>query len=303
MEFRFPILPGNKEEPIWTGAGFQIGSEKVPVLKYTQCDVGWDAALTDFHEKEVEAGNYYIDRASRLHAQLELERNIKNRNAVILEIGSSSGYLLRDIKKSSPDAFLIGSDCIPEPLENIASKTSEIPLIQFDLVECPLPDNYIDVIIALNVLEHIKDDKTALKQIYRILKPGGYAILEAPANQDLYDFFDEQLKHFRRYNLNNLCDMARKENFTIIKASHFAFFIYPAFKFVKLWNKRKEMRNKSYNKTNVKNLIQMGGIFNDYILYYVMLFELYLGNFISYPFGIRCLLTLQKPQNLLPIQN
>ena len=140
MEVKFPILPGNNEEPVWTGAGFQIGSENVPVLKYTQCNIGWDAALTDFHEKEVEAGNYYIDRASRLHAQSELERHIKNKNAVILEIGSSSGYLFRDIKKSFPETFLIGSDCIPEPLENIARKMPEVPLIQFDLVECPLPD-------------------------------------------------------------------------------------------------------------------------------------------------------------------
>ncbi len=122
----------------------------------------------------------------------------------------------------------------------------------------PFRIHYVDVIIALNVLEHIRDDKTALEQIYRILKPGDFAILEAPANQELYDFFDEQLKHFRRYNLNDLCDMAREANFTIIKASHFAFFIYPAFKFVKLRNKRKEMRNKSYDKTNVKTLIQDG---------------------------------------------
>lgn len=297
MEFLFPIPPGYHEEPIWTGREFQIGSEKIRVLKYTQCNVGWDASLTDFHEKEVEAGDYYIDRASRIHALFELERTIKNRNAIILEIGSSSGYLLRDIKNSHPDTFLIGSDCISEPLENIANKMPKIPVIQFDLVKCPLPDNYVDVVVALNVLEHIKEDEVALKQIYRILKPGGYAIIEVPANQDLYDFFDDQLKHFRRYNINNLCDIARKSKFTIIKASHFGVFIYPAFKFVKLRNKRKGMRNKSYNKTNVKNLIQMGGIFNDYVLYYVMLFELYLGKFIGYPFGIRCLLTIQKPFN------
>lgn len=295
MEFKFPIPPGYTGEPIWTGKGFQIGSEKVPVLKYTQSDVGWDASLTDFHEKEVEAGNYYIDRASRLHARLEVERNIKNKSAVILEIGSSSGYLLRDIKKAFPENFLIGSDCIPEPLENINSKMPDIPLIQFDLVECPLYDNCVDVVIALNVLEHIKDDEAALEQMYRILKPGGYAIIEVPANQDLYDFFDEQLKHFRRYNLNDLCDMARNLKFIIIHASYFGFFIYPAFKFVKLRNKRRDLRNKSHNKTSVKNLIHMGGPFNDYILYWIMLFELYLGKTINYKSGIRCLLTLQKP--------
>jgi ubiquinone/menaquinone biosynthesis C-methylase UbiE len=294
MDIKFPTPPGYNEVPIWTSDGFKVGSEKVSILKYTECDIGWDASLTDFHEKEVEAGNYYIDRASRLHACFELESIKKTKNIVILEIGSSSGYLLRDIKKSFPDAFLIGSDCISETLENIAAD-SRIPLIQFDLVKCPLPDDYVDVIIALNVLEHIENDTEALKQIYRILKPGGYAIIEVPANQDLYDFFDEQLKHFRRYNLKNLRKMATNENFRIIRASHFGFFIYPAFKIVKLWNKRKNQPNIQYSKTNVKNLIHMGGPFNEYILYWIMLVELYLGKVISYPTGIRCLLTIQKP--------
>jgi ubiquinone/menaquinone biosynthesis C-methylase UbiE len=300
MEFIFPTPPGYNQEPLWTGGGFQIGSEKIPVLKYTQCNAGWDASLTDFHEKEVEAGNYYIDRASRLHARFELEKSIGNRSAVVLEIGTSSGYLLRDIKKSFPEVFLIGSDCIHEPLENIAKKIPEVPLIQFDLIECPLPNNCVDCVIALNVLEHIKDDDGALKQIYRILKPGGYVIIEVPANQELFDFFDEQLKHFRRYSLDKLCDMARKLNFSIIDASHFGFFIYPAFKFVKLRNKRKRTTEISYDKNDVKNLIHMGGIFNDHILYRIMLFELYLGKIVSYPFGVRCLLTLQKPQNEYP---
>ncbi len=295
MEFKFPTPPGYLEEPVWTGDGFQIGEEKVQILKYTQCSSGWDASLTEFHEKEVEAGDYYIDRASRLHAQFELEKTNRDKNAIILEIGSSSGYLLRDIKKIFPEKILIGSDCIPEPLEKIAKNIAGIPLLQFDLIDCPFPDNCIDVIIALNVLEHIEDDETALQQIYRILKPGGYAILEMPANQDLYDFFDEQLKHFRRYNLNQFCKLASKLKFSIIRASHFGFFIYPAFKFVKLRNKRRGKENSDYSKTNVKELIHMGGVFNDYFLFWIMFIEIHLGKIIRYPTGIRCLLTLRKP--------
>lgn len=74
------------------------------------------------------------------------------------------------------------------------------------MVTCPLPDNSVDIVIALNVLEHIEDDITAIKQIYRILKPGGYAIIEVPRNPNLYDLHDERLKHFRRYQMNDLID-------------------------------------------------------------------------------------------------
>jgi ubiquinone/menaquinone biosynthesis C-methylase UbiE len=294
--FKFPIPPGYEEDPIWTGRDFQIGSEKVAVLKYTQCNAGWDANLTEFHEKEAEAGNHYIDRASRLHAWLELERIEKDQSAVILEIGSSSGYLLKEIKAFSPGSYLIGSDCIPEPLEKISEKIPGIPLIQFDLVNCPLPDTSVDVVVALNVLEHIKDDEAALKQIYRILKPGGYAIIELPANSQLYDFYDEQLKHFRRYDLRGLTQMSLGCGFVVSKSTHLGFCIYPAFKLIKLQNKRKNKYLDSNQKQiTMKTQIRFGGPIVNRILFTLMLFELYLGKIISYPWGVRCTLTLQKP--------
>ena len=105
MNFKFPIPPGYTDEPSWTGNSFLIGSEKQSILKYTECDAGWDASLTEFHEKEAEEGSHYIDRASRLHAFNELKNRVRTKSAVILEIGSSSGYLLRDLKISFPESF------------------------------------------------------------------------------------------------------------------------------------------------------------------------------------------------------
>jgi ubiquinone/menaquinone biosynthesis C-methylase UbiE len=215
---------------------------------------------------------------------------------VILEIGSSSGYLIKDIKDSFPNSYLIGSDCIPEPLEKIAERIQGIPLIQFDLVNCPFPDACVNFVVALNVLEHIKDDETALKQIYRILKPGGYAIIEVPANSQLYDFYDEQLKHFRRYNKKELQEMASRCGFNYSNSTYLGFFIYPVFKLIKLQNIRKKRHlNASQKQNTMKNQIRFGGPIINKILFFIMLFELNLGKILSYPWGIRCILTLQKP--------
>jgi ubiquinone/menaquinone biosynthesis C-methylase UbiE len=294
MDFKFPIPPGFHGEPVWIGNGFLIGSEKVPVLRYNQCDAGWDVRLTEFHEEEVKEGNHYIDRASRLHARMELKKYLPGEEGVVLEIGSSSGYLLREIKRAFPDVFLIGSDCIPESLERLAKKVPNVPLIQFDLIDCPLPDNCIDVVIALNVLEHIENDQAALVQMYRILKPGGHAIIEVPANPELYDFYDEQLKHFRRYDLRDIMSMAKRSNFVCLEASHLGFFIYPAFKFMKLRNKQKSMRNGFKKRASMRDLVHLGGPVLNKIVYHVMLAELKLGKIIHYPAGIRGLLILGK---------
>lgn len=298
MEFDFPIPPGHTEIPLWMGNCFRIGSKKISILKYTQCESGWDAQLTELYENASEAGDqYYIDRASRLRVCIELEKVIKNRNVTILEIGSSSGYLLQAIKTSFPGSCLIGSDCVPELLEKIAETTSDVPLIQFDLVDCPLPDKSIDVVIALNVLEHIKDDGSALKQIYRILKPGGYGIIEVPAGQDLYDFFDAQFKHFRRYDIHDLCTMAQESGFMVIHATHLGFFLFPFFSLIKRRNKRKSNPSDTRKKDLVKQQIAFGGKTLHKIFDLLMTFEIWMGKKIKYPFGIRCCVVLQRCEN------
>jgi ubiquinone/menaquinone biosynthesis C-methylase UbiE len=254
----------------------------------------WSTSLTEFYDRESGSGNHYIDRASRRRTCLELERIIHNKNNVVLEVGSSSGYLLRDIKQSLLQPDLIGSDCIPETLKSIARKVPGIPLIQFDLINCPLSDNSVDVVIALHVLEHIKDDSGALQQIHRILKPRGYAIIEVPADPELYDFYDEQFKHFRRYNIQDLCTMAAKSGFIIVNATHLGFFLFPAFSFLKKRNKKIGNLRKDQREALVKTQLTFGGKTIHKFLGLVMDFEVLIGQRINFPFGIRCCVLLQR---------
>jgi len=52
--------------------------------------------------------------------------------------------------------------------------------VKMDIHEIPFPENQFDVILCNHVLEHVQDDLVAMKEIYRVLKPGGYAILQVP---------------------------------------------------------------------------------------------------------------------------
>lgn len=49
-----------------------------------------------------------------------------------------------------------------------------------DIMQLTLEDNTIDLFICNHVLEHVKNDIVAMKEIYRVLKPGGYAVLQVP---------------------------------------------------------------------------------------------------------------------------
>ncbi len=77
--------------------------------------------------------------------------------------------------------------CFLKPFEKQHSEryiTADIesPLakVKMDIHEIPFPENHFDVVLCNHVLEHVNDDIKAMSEILRVLKPGGYAILQVP---------------------------------------------------------------------------------------------------------------------------
>jgi len=52
--------------------------------------------------------------------------------------------------------------------------------LHLDLTELPFADDSFDVVLCNHVLEHVRDDRKAMREIHRVLRPGGWAILQAP---------------------------------------------------------------------------------------------------------------------------
>ena len=290
LAFPFPMLDGNI--PIWNGSDFCLGNQLVKVLEYGANNNGWTDDLTEFHE-ETAGENHFIDKASRQHALDQIQNYVKGKNAIILEIGCSSGFMLDAMQKLFSKHIIIGSDVVRTPLIKLSQKIHGIPLLRFDLVDCPLPDNSVDVVVMLNVLEHIENDLGALRQVKRILKHGGIAIIEVPAGPNLYDIYDKLLMHYRRYSIACLQKKVKTAGFDIKKKSHLGFFIYPGFWFVKQRNKRLLEKSVIAQQQQVEKNIRDTG--NNKILDGLMQLELLFGKKITYPIGVRCLMTCKKP--------
>jgi len=287
-----PSDPSVPDRPIWTGRGFLLGDAIAPILSYGVSSSGWNDELTEFHE-ETAGADHPIDRASRQYALEQLQRYVKGEYQVILEAGCSSGFMLRLICERFPHISVIGSDVVRGPLEQLAATMPNIPLLRFDLAHCPLPDSSIDAVVLLNVLEHIDDDDAAaVRQVYRILKPGGIAVIEVPAGPHLYDVYDKLLLHCRRYSLSVLCSLVKDMGFQVAKQSHLGFFAYPGFWLVKQRNKRLLSQEKALQRQIVEQNIRDTG--NSRLLSLIMRVELALGRWVSYPFGVRCLVTCIK---------
>src|SRR6266581_6598948 len=238
LPFSLPPPRGFDCQPIWLGNGFQLGNSRVGVLEYSTNVSGWSDDLTALHEDSAGAA-HPIDVASRRDAIRQLRKHITAADPIILEVGCSSGYMIGALRLAFPHGLLIGADVVKEPLYRLAAAMPTVPLLRFDLNECPLPDASIDAVVMLNVLEHIADDGLALKQVRRILKPSGMLVLEVPAGPSLYDAYDTALRHFRRYDMKALSRKLVDTGFDIVRRSHLGFFVYPLFALIKRRNRHR----------------------------------------------------------------
>jgi len=286
--FDLPPPAGYLVSPKWDGRNFVFGGQSTPVLEYNENLAGWLDSLTALHE-EVVGDNHPIDLASRNDAVAQVKKVIPFPEAVIMEIGCSSGFLIRDLAKSFPEAVILGADAVKQPLYRLAKSLPGIPLICFDLLQCPLPDRSVDVLVMLNVLEHIEDDVGALKKVFNLLKPGGFLIIEVPAGPYLYDSYDVELRHFRRYSISDLQDKLTAAGFQVCRKSHLGFVLFPAFAAVKLLNKRLRFQK---NKAVFRK--QAAGTLRSSLVRLAMSFESKYLSRLRLCFGIRALAVARK---------
>jgi len=290
----YPWPPGaDGSRPEWTGSAFRVSGREVRVMTYTAGSSGWSDGLTQLHEESA-GGDHPIDRMSRDWAVAALRRHNRHDAPTLLEIGCSSGFLLRRLKTDFPQATVIGSDFLKDPLDRLAAHLTGIPLLQFDAVRCPLPDESIDATILLNVLEHIGHDLDAMRQVARILRPGGIAVVEVPAGPHLYDAYDEHLQHYRRYSASSLRSLLASAGLTIVDQSHLGVFAYPGFIAVKRRNQRfLNAADSDVRRQLVETEIRQTR--GSRLLRGVLRVEAWLGRFVSFPFGIRCVAVGRKP--------
>jgi SAM-dependent methyltransferase len=66
-----------------------------------------------------------------------------------------------------------------------------LPTVKVDVTDIGFNDEEFDVVICNHVLEHVSEDETAMKEIHRVLRPGGYAVLQVPLALDLEETLED----------------------------------------------------------------------------------------------------------------
>lgn len=148
-------------------------------------------------------------------------------NGRILEIGSGIGTISHFFVTTG--AHITLSDIRENYCVVLRDKFQGTPVKLIDLEHPEFDKEYaillgtFDTVFALNVVEHIKCDGQALQNVYKLLKPRGQAVILVPAYQWLYNRFDVQLEHYRRYTKRSLSSLFVKAGFEVAASRYFNF--------------------------------------------------------------------------------
>jgi SAM-dependent methyltransferase len=110
------------------------------------------------------------------------------------------------------------------------------PVVCYDICQrAPQFYHQFDLIVMLDVLEHIDDEDQFLQAVMFHLVPGGHLIMNVPAGQWLYSAYDEADGHKRRYSIRSLEGVIDRNGFALLRSSYWGLPLVPLVILRKIW--------------------------------------------------------------------
>jgi 2-polyprenyl-3-methyl-5-hydroxy-6-metoxy-1,4-benzoquinol methylase len=178
----------------------------------------------------------------------------------IVEIGSGTGNVSRFLQKNEYRNISVGEMHLNGL--KYAKGYGIKECYQFNLLDTPFEDEF-DTICMFDVLEHIKEDSFALKNVNKSLRKQGKVVLTVPSHMWLWNRDDAIAGHKTRYTKKELIDKLKNNGFEILKARYFFISIIPLLFLRTILNRDSKLAVKE---TEFSNDISMNFLLNNALL-------------------------------------
>lgn len=200
---------------------------------------GFSAERRD-HLTEIERSHFWFPPRRDLLARL-LEEQLPAEPARILELGCGTGEFLASLVESDPLTphpieCAVGVEGHPASLERARDRSTRPIWIHGDASALPLADAQFDVVVALDVLEHV-EPKAFLREAHRLLRPGGAILLSVPAFPSLWSGLDEAAGHRKRYRIADLTEECAAAGLRIKGHTHYQCLLFPLVWMSRRWTR------------------------------------------------------------------
>jgi SAM-dependent methyltransferase len=144
--------------------------------------------------------------------------------ARVLDVGCGSGAVLESLSERF-EAY--GTDTSQLAID-LSRKRGLTNAFRCTLATFPRAELRFDLTTLLDVIEHVDDDLTVLREVHQYLKPGGWALVTVPAYQFLWGPHDLVNHHKRRYTRGGLRRVLQAAGFEVRLLSYFNSILFPA---------------------------------------------------------------------------
>jgi SAM-dependent methyltransferase len=234
-------------------------------------------------EAQVEESHWWFVGRRKLFGAI-----IKNANlapeAKILDIGTSTGTNLRMLRDAGFVNFR-GLDLHEEAIRWCSDKGLG-KVDKGDICNIPSSDNIYELVMATDIIEHVDEDITALREVNRVLCPGGLAIITVPAFQSLWGLQDTVSHHKRRYRKHELVEKLKSADLVVVECCYFNYIL-----FLPIFIARRLISILNFN---VDSENKLNSYFMNFVLNNIFTLDINTARKISPPFGVSLLAIVRK---------
>jgi len=233
--------------------------------------------------------NHWWFRARKKIIHSLLKKYIGRQNASVLNIGAATGETSRMLGDfGNVTSVEYDKDCCV-----FVKQKMDLDFIQASITELPFPGNSFDVVSAFDVVEHVEQDAQAVKEIFRVCRPGGCIAVTVPAYRFLWSYHDDVNHHVRRYSLEELKNLFKDLDGKIIYSSYFNTFLFPPVALTRMI--ANVFPSAVKRKGSGSDFSYSGGWISSSLFYPVMAGEsFFMKAGIRFPFGISIVLIFTK---------
>jgi len=236
---------------------------------------------------ELEKNNWWFKGRRKIIISF-MQKFFRNQKKIkILDVGCGAGSV---VDLLSPFGEVVGIDNY-RPLVKYCQSQNKM-VIHGDVNHLPFRNYSFDLVVALELLEHVKKDVSALKEIYRVLNKKGYLFLSVPAFKFLWGSHDLAANHYRRYLKKEINEKLIKAGFCIVKITYMNFFLFPLIAIFRVFKGKFSKLDPHLDSEYFSKLSLLSSFFSSILKIEGALFPL-----LNFPFGVTLICVAKKDEN------
>lgn len=155
-----------------------------------------------------------LQRQVRQRLKSLVKESGNGRHPRILDVGGRKSHYttgvpafvtILDLPRESELQQQLHLGLLPSHIENLRTRRSNIERVVLeDMTRCTLPDNLFDLVVSVEVLEHVEEDASFIRQVHRVLKPGGTFLMTTPNGDFVKNTNPDHKRHYTFAQLHRL---------------------------------------------------------------------------------------------------